>query len=99
MTKKSFILSASGLKNIVLSSNTEFNSSSNSSEGDIFKFIFEDQEVKLNRIYAEFISPIVSHIHHSDPTIDSIVIERLHDGMLSSEAIESFKQISVGNSI
>lgn len=99
MTKKSFRLSASGLKNIVLSSNTEFNSSSNSSEGDIFKFIFEDQEVKLNRIYAEFISPIVSHIHHSDPTIDSIVIERLHDGMLSSEAIESFKQISVGNSI
>ena len=59
MNGKSFILSSSGLKNIVEDQNE-------------FTFIFGEIEVKMNNTFAEFISPLVSHLHHSDPTINSI---------------------------
>ena len=62
MSKKSFILSSAGLKNLV----------QNQSYGDDFKFIFGEHEVKMKNLFAEFISPYVSQIHQSDPTITSI---------------------------
>lgn len=62
MSKKSFILSSAGLKNLNHHQNYDKN----------FKFIFGDHEVKLRNIYAEFISPYVSHIHQTDPTCSSL---------------------------
>lgn len=62
MSKKSFILSSAGLKNLNYHQNYDKN----------FKFIFGDHEVKLLNIYAEFISPYVSHIHQTDPTSSSL---------------------------
>ena len=62
MNKKSFFLSSAGLKNLV----------QNQSYGDDFKFIFGEHEIKMKNLFAEFISPYVSQIHQSDPTITSI---------------------------
>ena len=62
MKKKSFILSSAGLKNLV----------QNQSYGDDFKFIFGEHEIQMKNLFAEFISPYVSQIHQSDPTINSI---------------------------
>ena len=62
MSKKSFILSSEGLKNLV----------QNQSYGEDFKFIFGEHEVQMKNLFAEFISPKVSQIHQSDPTITSI---------------------------
>ena len=62
MSKKSINLSAAGLKNIVIK------------EEEKFKFIIGEKEIEMNKFFAEFISPTVSHIHHFDPTINSIDI-------------------------
>lgn len=62
MNKTSTILSASGLKNVHINHETE----------EDFIFIFGKEELKMNNIYAEFISPRVSHIHQIDPTITTI---------------------------
>lgn len=103
MTKKSFTISASGLKNIVFTS--ESCSTLFSDRYDSFKFILEDKEIFMNRIFAEFISPFVSHIHQSDPTIDSICLndfiqkENSSNNFFSPEVIDNFKKISTGNSI
>lgn len=58
MSSKPFILSSAGLKNVI-------------EDQSDFTFMFGKCEIVMNRIFAEFISPNVSHIHHSDPTIDS----------------------------
>lgn len=63
MSHQSIILSSSGLKNIIQQDDREFT------------FIFKEQEIKLKNIYSEFISPIVSHMHHADPTIDRLYID------------------------
>lgn len=54
-------LSSAGLKNIV----------PGSCEKD-FCFIFGKHELKMKNVFADFMSPMVSHLHQSDPTIDSI---------------------------
>ena len=59
MKGQSIILSAAGFKNIIVKE-----------EEEEFVFIIGTSEMKMNRIFAEFISPKVSHIHHSDPTIN-----------------------------
>ncbi|KAK8835519.1 hypothetical protein M9Y10_044361 [Tritrichomonas musculus] len=59
MSEKSIILSSAGLKNIVEAQNE-------------FTFVFNKCEIHMNSVFAEFISPLVSRLHHSDPTIDSI---------------------------
>ena len=56
MKGQSIILSAAGFKNIIVKE-----------EEEEFVFIIGTSEMKMNRIFAEFISPKVSHIHHSDP--------------------------------
>lgn len=63
MSTKSLILSSAGLKNIVVNANES---------QEYFTFKFGTQEIKVANLYAEFISPYVSQIHQSDPTIDKV---------------------------
>ena len=53
MTTKSVIISLSELKNIVLN---------RYQEEDDFTFVFWKENFQMN-IFAEFISPVVSHLH------------------------------------
>lgn len=68
MNKKSISLSSAGLQNIILNQNNDENH---------FTFIFGEHELKINKIFAEFISPAVSRLHQIDPTVDSININEL----------------------
>ena len=97
MSKKSFILSSSGLKNIVFTSKTK---------EDDFYFVFGEKEICMNRILAEFISPRVSHIHQTDPTIDKIQLissEQLLalslDTFFTTELLEVFSKLVQGNKL
>lgn len=93
MNKKNFQISAAGLKNIVFSSNE-----------NNFRFIIGEQEIQMNQLFADFISPRVSHIHHSDPTINSICLnDFIQESKISeitkiidSEIIDKFQIISKG---
>ena len=60
MSKQSIILSSAGLKNVIIDKEEEF----------VFKI--GKKELKMSKIFAEFISPRVSHIHQCDPTINFI---------------------------
>lgn len=93
MSKKSIILSSSGIKNIL-------------EDGKEFTFIFGEQEIRMRNINSEFISPIVSHLHHIDPTIDRFNFTtkandyQLHKKeLLSEDIIDCLKEISKGNQI
>lgn len=93
MSKKSIILSSSGIKNIL-------------EDGKEFTFIFGEQEMRMKNINSEFISPIVSHLHHIDPTIDQfnftskVNIHKLQKKeLLSEDIISCLKEISEGNKI
>lgn len=97
MSEKSFILSSSGLKNIV-------------SEEKEFRFIFGETEIIMSNVKAEFLSPIVSRIHQSDPTIDSIhfkiplLINRKNktsskSNTISENVINCIKDLSEGRKI
>lgn len=63
MSNKSIKLSSEGLKNIIPNACNQDND---------FQFIFGDQEIRMNTIFAQFISPAVSKIHLSDPTTQKI---------------------------
>ncbi|KAK8845788.1 hypothetical protein M9Y10_020708 [Tritrichomonas musculus] len=98
MNKKSFILSSSGLKNLV----------PNQSYGEDFKFIFAEHEIQMKNLFAEFISPYVSQIHQSDPTISSIHFSNTnstkrskinHLSKLNEKIFSLFESISQGDSI
>lgn len=93
MTKKSIQLSSSGLKNIVLD------------EKD-FIFIFGKEKIHMNNYLAEFISPKVSHLHHSDKTINSINIScpkekdiPSFNEIFSEDIVDIIHQISIGSSV
>lgn len=94
---KSFCISASGLKNIVFSSYGN----------DNFRFLIGKDEIQIQRFFADFISPYVSHIHQSDPTIESISLnnliryEKQEDikNIITSDLIENLKHISSGYNI
>ena len=62
MKGKNLTLSAAGLKNVVIESPQNQN----------FRFIFGKQIFSICNFFADFISPKVSKIHKSDPTINSI---------------------------
>lgn len=60
----------------------------------------------MNNAFAEFISPLVSHLHHSDPTINSIHFSYPSKSYFSSieeiltkENIEILQLISRGTEI
>lgn len=90
MSKKSIILSSSGLTNLIQKS---FYSN------DCFQFIFGETKIEVNNIFAEFISPKVSHLHVTDPTITSLKIDNSFDIDITDDVIFLFKQISSGYSI
>lgn len=54
------ILSSSGLKNIVANINNEENE---------FILSFGDSKIRMSKINADFISPLISHLHILDPTL------------------------------
>lgn len=92
MSTKAFIASASGLNNIYLTD----------SYREDFRFILYDKEIKMKRLYADFISPLVSNIHQTDPTIDSICLNDVIDtdykltDLIDSEFITKINEISKG---
>ena len=101
MPTKSIIISSSGLKNIVLNKYQE---------EDDFIFIFGYQQFKMKRLFSEFISPVVSHLHQIDPTFNSInLIElttanakdfnELCKNIVTPDTISLLQQISSGFSI
>ena len=101
MNKTSTILSASGLKNVHINHETE----------EDFVFIFGKEELKMNNIYAEFISPRVSHIHQIDPTITTInfssslnQIEKMRKTnekkeIINNSNLQKLQEISQGSNI
>lgn len=112
MSQKSFILSASGLKNIVTISKDggAYLCSSKSGgedikDDDIFRFILGDHEIRINRILADFISPRVSQIHSADPTINYIDLSSIIKNFPKSEEvftpdmINIFLQLASGDSV
>ena len=101
MQTKSIILTSFGLKNINM--NKFF-------DEEDFILIFGDQEFRMNSIFAEFISPVISRLHKSDPTIQSFKFDDLFldkakyfakfsESILSKDTTTLFKQISSGYSI
>lgn len=101
MTKKSFILSSSGLQNIILDQLNDAND---------FNFIFGEQKLKMNKVFAEFLSPRVSQLHQSDPTICSINIQSIFNrnsstnpfnnkDFFTEDILSIIQQISIGASV
>ena len=103
MSKQSIILSAAGLKNVVINKEEK-------EEEFIFKI--GKKEMKMNKIFAEFISPRVSHIHQCDPTINFINLTDLNNNnnhsnkvneileeLFSENNLTRIKKLSEGNSI
>lgn len=93
MSTKSITLSSAGLRNVIKGEKK-------------FTFIFGNNKIRLNNILAEFISPIVSHMHYSDPTIDSLCINypiksesSLLKNLFTEDIISFFQDISNGISI
>lgn len=97
MDKKSLVLSSHGLQNIV-KDETEF------------IFIFGNVKICINNIFAEFVSPIVSQLHYSDPTIQEFDIkwnENLNtcinslsiEEIITEDIISLFYDLSSGKTI
>ena len=96
MNTKSFILTSAGLKNII-------------QKEDEFTFVFGERSIKTSNVFAQFLSPIVSHLHHSDPTIESIHFDYPFeskllnlsniDELISEDIISILQEISKGSSI
>ena len=99
MNQETITLSSSGLRNIVKSSQ----------ERNLdFSFIFGEKEITIPTIFAEFISPIVSHLHQSDPTIDTLnfndimnnilrlKIETNNNEIITETTLSNLKKISEG---
>lgn len=94
MSSKTFILTSSGLKNVI-------------ENGNEFSFIFDGRIIQMSNVYAEFLSPAVSHIHQSDPTIESIHILYpkalsnfpTFDNLISDDIITILKKVSSGSMI
>lgn len=99
MSTKVIKLSFEGLQNIVPNACQKDNE---------FSFIFCGKVIKMNTIFAEFISPAVSKIHIFDPTINSLCYDndsfrnkfnyQIND-KITDEIIALVKQISCGHSI
>ena len=90
------MISGTGLRNVIFTS-SDFE--------DNFRFILNNQEIILNRFYADFISPTVSHIHQADPTINHLYLNdtirelNISNEIINSELLNNIKQIASGYSI
>ena len=90
MTTKQIILSSAGLKNVILGTNLE----------DEFEFIFGNHKIRINNIFADFISPVVSKMHLSDPTINCIDFTEQTNGVtITDDVLLLIKSLSKGSSI
>ncbi|KAK8876532.1 hypothetical protein M9Y10_006749 [Tritrichomonas musculus] len=97
MSGNSIKLSSDGIKNIVPNACQEDNE---------FRFIFGQKVIKMNPIYADFVSPAASKLHTSDPTISSIYFKDCKFGksksqfqieqIMSEDMVSLLKQISFG---
>lgn len=88
------LLSASGLQNI------------RQEEPEYFTFKFGERELKLEKIFAQFLSPKVSQIHLSDPTVDFLNFEFMltskfpkYDEFFSDDIFDLLQKISRGYSV
>lgn len=101
MESKSIILSSAGLKNLVPNANLAISE---------FRFIFGEKELCMNNVFADFISPTISRIHQSDPTISFIKVDSLFTdpsklnepfciNIFNDDIISLLKQLSSGNPI
>lgn len=90
MKTNSLILSSLGLKNIL-------------QDDKEFTFIFGEQKFSMNNLNSEFISPIISHLHHSDPTINTICFKCKtnfkKEPIISEDIINLLKEISSGQKV
>lgn len=90
MTSKKIILSSAGLKNVILRKNSD----------DEFEFIFGNHKMKMNNIFADFISPAVSKIHASDPIINSInFTDRINGIPITEDVLSILQSLSRGFSV
>lgn len=97
MDKRNFKISAGGLKNIIL----------NNSFDDEFTFIIGNEEIRMKKIFADFISPRISRIHQADPTIDSFCFDNCITEkqkakiaeIFPTKLLRKFEEISRGNPI
>ena len=98
MSTKSIIITSSGLKNINLIKFQE--------DYDI-NLIFGNQNFQMKRIFAEFISPVISRFFQSDPTVDTINFDDIFSSkkddfykftkdIFTEDTISLIKQISSG---
>lgn len=90
---KTFTLSSSGIKNIICDEKE-------------FVFIFGNKEIRMSNVSAEFISPIVSRLHVSDSTINSIYYKLpvkndfpQFDAILTEDIINILYLLSKGSSV
>lgn len=98
MNQKPFEISGSGLRNIVFTTDIE---------EDKFRFIVGEKEIEIRRIFADFISPYVSQIHQSDPTINFLCLndfvtkqkQNQISDIITLDLIENIKQLVNGYSI
>ena len=98
MNSQFVILTSAGLRNIISDNRTGENE---------FQFIFGDYEFKTTNFFAEFISPAVSRLHQTDPTINSINFEyhfkdmapKIISKIITEETISLFQKIMKGFSI
>ena len=90
--KKTLLLSSAGLKNIITDVNNE---------GNEFCFIFGGHEVRMSKIFADFISPLISQIHQSDPTMKKYKYpsDDCMKTIFSESNLEHFKNICNGNEV
>lgn len=92
MNRISLTLSSAGLKYIAPNVNNKENE---------FQFIFGEHEVRMSKINADFISPLISHLHMADPTIKSYAypIDDSMNEIFSEENIQLFLKLSHGDCI
>lgn len=90
MSTKTLILSSTGLKNLVSGIGHE----------DDFEFVFGQHKISMKNIFAEFISPTVSKLHQTDPTINCVCFnDNLKDITLSENTMLKFNLLSKGETV
>ena len=98
MEKKTLILSSSGLRNVI------FTKTKNVDDMEEFRFILGNEELKTRYLFAEFISPRVSKIHQTDPTINYLNLTKYFQHQNNNNSnfekiLEQIDELSRGNTI
>lgn len=83
MSSLSIILSSAGLKNVFPKQNMN----------EEFEFVFGDRKMKMNNIFADFLSPVVSKLHLSDPTANCIDFTKQINGLTFTDEVFSLLQL------